>query len=339
MSIDNPTVSIETITAHLAALNDYLEERGGSGEYTSVLKMVEEGLSSYEKGSRIPAAMVATNLDVVAAWLNEPNLGLKLAPYSSRKHPQLDFFFRQKHFELKDLVYVIQRYLCICTDVMTFDIEESQAAFTLVLTPSISNISRHQEEGFVASLIALISQNQNRLPIAVTFTHAPPKEIPSLEVYEEVLKVAPSFLEAEVRIMYSPDAIGDVRRRRYPFEHSFEKIRELESLRQRQTGVGTWTDRCVFLLELLLCYGEPTKSVVAELLNTTPRTLQRRLEQEGMTFRVVLALVRQRLVKEYLQRDSLSHEDIAFLLGFTDVGVFYRAFKLWFGQPPSAFKS
>ena len=333
-----PTVSVATIRAHLRALKHYLSDKQASGEYASILNMVESGLNLYDKGSRVPVATVAQNLDLVASWLNEPNLGLKLAPYSSRQHPELDFFFRQQHFMLKDLLHVLQRYLCICTEVMTIDIQENNTAYTLVLTPAFDGISRHQQEGFVASLIALIKQTQQQEPRSVTFTHDVPEGIQDFNLYKDMLSVAPEFSSPTITLSYEAQGIGPASRRHYPFEHSFGRIRELESQRQRESEKSSWTDRSTFLLELLLCYGEPTKPIVAELLNTTPRTLQRRLEDEGVTFRELLANVRQRLVKEYLQCGNLSHEDITFLLGFKDVGVFYRAFKLWFGQSPSTFK-
>jgi AraC-like DNA-binding protein len=65
------------------------------------------------------------------------------------------------------------------------------------------------------------------------------------------------------------------------------------------------------------------------------RTLQRRLEQEGTTYHDVLESVRRALAELYMNDDSLSFVDIAFLLGYSDLSAFSRAFKRWHGVAPT----
>ncbi|WP_370315536.1 helix-turn-helix domain-containing protein [Thalassolituus sp.] len=44
------------------------------------------------------------------------------------------------------------------------------------------------------------------------------------------------------------------------------------------------------------------------------------------------------MTEQYLQEGKLSHEEITFLLGFRDRGVFYRAFRQWFGTSPGEYQ-
>jgi len=64
------------------------------------------------------------------------------------------------------------------------------------------------------------------------------------------------------------------------------------------------------------------------------RTLQRRLEAEGASFRALLNASRENLARHYLRNTTLSGGEIAFLLGFEDPNSFYRAFQGWTGQTP-----
>jgi AraC-like DNA-binding protein len=76
----------------------------------------------------------------------------------------------------------------------------------------------------------------------------------------------------------------------------------------------------------------------ARLLGVSPRTLNRRLEQEGTTY---LSLVErlQRAQAEALLRDpELTIVEIAHLLGYEDTANFGRAFRRWFGDSPGRFR-
>ncbi len=72
---------------------------------------------------------------------------------------------------------------------------------------------------------------------------------------------------------------------------------------------------------------------VARRLGLTPRSLQRRLKDEGASFQSVREDVRRELAGRYLD-DNLSFAEISFLLGFSEPSAFFRAFKRWTGLTP-----
>ena len=88
----------------------------------------------------------------------------------------------------------------------------------------------------------------------------------------------------------------------------------------------------------LLPSGGVSDTKVADALYTSVRSLQRRLQQEGTTFKVILNEVREELAYKYLQDDRISLGEISFLLGFSEMSSFSRAFKRWKGVSPSAYK-
>ena len=63
--------------------------------------------------------------------------------------------------------------------------------------------------------------------------------------------------------------------------------------------------------------GDASDATISEDLYTSTRTLQRRLKDEGTTFKTILGEVRRELAEKYISDDSLSLSEISFLLGFS----------------------
>lgn len=82
----------------------------------------------------------------------------------------------------------------------------------------------------------------------------------------------------------------------------------------------------------------PDIEKIAEKLNVSSRTLRRRLQEEGSSYRDLLNEIRFNVAKEYLLSTSMSVEEIAVLLGYSDPGNFTHAFKRWSGESPRDFR-
>lgn len=76
----------------------------------------------------------------------------------------------------------------------------------------------------------------------------------------------------------------------------------------------------------------------ARELDLHPRTLQRRLAEEGVGFSELQAALRLKLAKDWLADAALDIESISERLGFADRRSFTRAFSRWTGVTPSAFR-
>ena len=87
----------------------------------------------------------------------------------------------------------------------------------------------------------------------------------------------------------------------------------------------------------LLPSGGVTDARVAHELCMTPRTLQRRLREEGTTFKRLLTELRMELAEHYLGAGRYTLSEISFLLGFSELSAFSRAFKRWTGRAPSEY--
>lgn len=87
--------------------------------------------------------------------------------------------------------------------------------------------------------------------------------------------------------------------------------------------------------------GEPQLDVehVANSLRMSPRTLARRLHEEGTSFRDLVSAARKDRALHYLSTTDRAIAEIASSLGFSDVAAFYRAFRRWMRTTPVAFRA
>ncbi len=82
----------------------------------------------------------------------------------------------------------------------------------------------------------------------------------------------------------------------------------------------------------------PTIGQVALHLHLSVRTLQRRLADEGHTFKEIIESLRREFALAYLKRPDLSINEIAYLLNYTDASAFIRSFKRWQNQTPNSYR-
>lgn len=92
------------------------------------------------------------------------------------------------------------------------------------------------------------------------------------------------------------------------------------------------------LMELLPS-GECTIDDVAKKLGYSKRSLQRKLQEEDTNFQKQLNHTRELLAKTYLANTDMTTEDIAFLLGYQEIGSFIRAFTVWTGKTISEYRA
>ncbi|MFP5431103.1 MAG: AraC family transcriptional regulator [Gammaproteobacteria bacterium] len=78
--------------------------------------------------------------------------------------------------------------------------------------------------------------------------------------------------------------------------------------------------------------------LIADLMGLNPRTLQRRLKEENVTFQSLHDSSRYRMACDQLAQQTQSVEDIAAMLGYSEPANFYRAFKTWSGVTPNDYR-
>jgi AraC-like DNA-binding protein len=106
--------------------------------------------------------------------------------------------------------------------------------------------------------------------------------------------------------------------------------------RNTNTNVG---EQVKDTLRRSLAGKRPTLQDVAQELGLSARTLQRRLNDAGITFQQLVGDTRRELARHYLKQRAVELNEAAFLLGFEDANSFFRAFHDWEGTSPSEWRT
>lgn len=101
----------------------------------------------------------------------------------------------------------------------------------------------------------------------------------------------------------------------------------------------TTSDQVKAALKRVLAGRRPAMTDVAKELGLSPRTLQRRLNDEGVSFQQLLLDARRELARHYLLQPSLELNETAYLLGYGDPNSFFRAFHEWEGTSPGVWRA
>ncbi|MGZ2748619.1 AraC family transcriptional regulator ligand-binding domain-containing protein [Burkholderia stagnalis] len=185
------------------------------------------------------------------------------------------------------------------------------------------------ELGFFVKL-ARIATRVHLAARAVTL----PRELAPHPGYARFFGVTPQYGDAPSVSL----SLRDVRR---PFVTANDAMWQIfePDLRRRLDALSAdagFAERVRAALLELIPGGLATAGEVARRLAVSRRTLQRRLGDEGASFKTILAEVRERLAWHYLGRSELPCSQIALLLGYQDPNSFFRAFNAWTGMTPEA---
>ncbi len=88
-----------------------------------------------------------------------------------------------------------------------------------------------------------------------------------------------------------------------------------------------------------LAEGCPTLESVSSALQMSAWTIQRRLAEQGLSFKDLLEETRRELAFAYLKQPHVQLTEIAFLLGYSELSAFSRAFHRWTGLSPRKYRS
>ncbi len=171
-------------------------------------------------------------------------------------------------------------------------------------------------------------------PLAASFRHAPrgPEA-----AYAKALGVAPRF-GAPIDEAVLPRAVLDM-----PLPHANAAMnayfeRQARALEGAIPGGASWAERIRPLVAEHLVGGPPTLAAIAAKLRMSPRTLQRKLRAEAVSFQALVEAVRRERGLAYVGA-RLATAEVAYLLGYSEPSAVHRAFRRWTGTSPDRFRA
>ena len=177
---------------------------------------------------------------------------------------------------------------------------------------------------------------KNFRPKSVLLTRPPG---PTAAIFKNVFGVTPLYNADENALIFDKIVLS------YPFISSDLFLgdllsRECESLvkkMSKQSGLLELTNEALFL-SLKRGRVLDVKTLASEL-NMSVRAFQVKLKKEGTSYREILEKAKRELAFRYLEATELAIAEIAFLLGYSQVESFGRAFKNWSGRTPAYYRA
>lgn len=116
-------------------------------------------------------------------------------------------------------------------------------------------------------------------------------------------------------------------------------VPSLENELARRVEAEALPEKVRQILKKRMAGKRPSLQDVGRELHMSPRTLQRRLTEGGISFQMLVQEARHELARNYLANSPLDLTETAYLLGFEDTNSFVRAFHSWEGLPPGEWRS
>jgi len=168
----------------------------------------------------------------------------------------------------------------------------------------------------------------------VCFTHQRPDYH---EAYLHTFGVEPRFGQEKCVLVFEKHYL------KAPLYQADESLNSLmraraETLMHKAKSSASLYASVAYQVRKLMPAQRATLTLVAEQINMSPRTLSRKLKEEGYSFKSVLISVRENLALEYLNEEKLTVKQIANKLGYRDYSSFSHAFRSWTGFSPSEYR-
>jgi AraC-like DNA-binding protein len=314
--------------------------RAAGADFDGLLRRagIEPALLS-DPENRIPFHCYVQLLESAAVATGDDLLGLHVGAMQSIQVVGVLGYVLQSSPDVRTQMVHTTRYFALHQEGAAITLRNAGPVTEFVYTVFDPQVSLHRQDA--ESTLALAVAQWRALtgqpgwsPLSVHFEHPAPVKKQELvrffgcPVYFsdsfDGLRFPSTFLDTPIQ---SADAGLHAILMRYA-EESLSRHKDTTSLAGR-------TRR---LITASLATGSATIDEVAERLAMTSRTLQRRLEDEGLQFSHLVDATRKELAAQYLRDPNLGLTDTAFLVGYSDLTAFHRAFRRWFKQTPLEFQ-
>ena len=194
------------------------------------------------------------------------------------------------------------------------------------------HLDTHQIEGFMTALVRMCRQltGLRLLPNRVRLMHHRARNAEFAKFFGDNIEFGATAddITFSNNIGQSPVVSAD------PYLNKLMISYCEEAISHRPKARGSFRSRVENVIATLLPHGKAHASEVAHKLGVSQRTFARRLSEEGLSFSEVLDGLRSDLANRHLADRDLAISQIAWLLGYRDVGAFSHAFKRWTGKTP-----
>lgn len=281
---------------------------------------------------RLPAPVCTEIFAAIKRERRVKNLALRIAvemPIGA--NPLLDYLICSSE-SVGEGLKQLARYLGLVNPAVRLVFREEEDPIRVLVEGSIDTFT--VELTVSMSVLRLTHESGDRLQVArICFRHEPEDS----SAFRSVLNSEVETQSSWSGFALTREAWGLPLRRRDPLLRTWleRKAAQMLASQATQEGVAMEVRR---LLAAPASGSGMSIGATARRLAMSPRTLQRRLSEEGTSFDTLREEMRKQTAEMFLADRTLSVGEVAFLLGFSEPGAFHRAFKRWHNVTPDAFR-
>lgn len=273
----------------------------------------------------------------VAAAVDDPGFALKLGELWHPSHMHALGYAWLASSTLRTALNRLVRYIKVVSDSTEVSLAEKEDQLSIIVTnPTRGKEPYWYSDADMSIVMAMCRANygDKLSPDIVTFKHPP---LESTADYFSYFRCPVEFNARQCSITF-PSKIVDKR-----LSGSNPMLAQLNDQVMvkylANLDENDIINRVKTTIIELLADGRLSDGKVAEVLYMSNRTLQRKLQEQGTTFKKILTEVRRELALKYIQNHQMTLTELSFQLGFSEMSAFSRAFKHWTGKSPRDFRA
>jgi AraC-like DNA-binding protein len=333
-----PTINLASVVYGLDA---YMRARGADADAALRRAALEPG-DLTDPDRRVPLIRYLELLEICAELLDDPQFGLKFGARYEPRHAGVVGNVALASRTVREAFEMVGRYMPTMVDGTVHGLEVTGGlafVYWYYIDPLMMSYRQKADWAiaFACNLLRTGLGEPRFTPREVLLPQlgdeTPQQRRIRAEVMGEDIRVGHPWagIRIDARLLDRPmataDAMvenlmrhyGDLRLAALP-----EQRGEIEQLRREIARV--------------LVKGETGIERVAKSMGMSVRTLQRRLQENGLAYSDLQEDVRKTLAVNLLENDTLALSEIAFSLGYSDVSAFNHAFRRWVGQSPGDYR-
>jgi AraC-like DNA-binding protein len=327
---DSPT----TIAAYGLAIARALEYKGVDSRRVFRAAGLSEALTN-DPLQRISIEGFTRLLKVCREVTHDPYFGLSVGRFVHASNMHALGYALMASNTLMDLCERLTRYFRLISARARLELIRSQRDVRLKVVDLIGG-SAESEDALVSFVIRIMRllQHSDFKPLKVEMSRAQPPEGDA--PYTELLRCPVSFGNSALVMAFDRLDLEKPLSGSCPELAQFNDNIAANYLAKLDKGDIVAVARAKIID--LLPSGRCSQIEVARQLGLSVTTFKQKMARRNTSYRQLLNSLREEFSRGYLSQPNLSVTEVTFLLGFTDVSNFTRAFKRWTGVSPSDFR-
>jgi len=336
---NGPDCSVGTVSpAYLRTVLDYGESVGiALADQLAAVDLDPTVLD--EPASRIAAQPYLALLDWLETVTGDPFVGLHAgAQFKPRHYAEMGYVVLTTP-TVRDAILQGIHYEVLANDIARTQLSESAQSARMTWTPQHGPLTRHAHDLHMATWVVFAHWLLGRHHVATLVELPYPAYGDGDTSAHERVFGCPVRFGAGRHAMHMDRALLDLPSMQADaaMQAQMTRIADAQLRLCMPPGADALTQARAYI-SARLQDGELPIAEVAQHLQVPVRTLQRRLQAQGLSYSVLVDSVRLALAEQYLADPAISLAQLAMRLGFSEQSAFTHAFKRWTQETPNAWR-